>query len=173
VLRQLPGIGATLLFGDLACIGKIPGEVEKMTVRLEPVEGVNWAGSGVDSDANADTVEAFTPAALGIPGDHSLTRKEPLNWRPTPLKWATAISLALRAGYTQQQMENYSREAVWSRQSSPRAEGSAGAISDEHTDHGCGRGVYTGASGCHAGSSACAVQVDSAYWRGAGYHLLA
>ena len=160
----------------LHVLARYPEEVEKMTRRLEQVEGVTGLEVGVDSDANADTVEAFTQAASGeFPVIIRLPLERAIELAPHAIKsGATAISLAPPRGIYPAADGELFQGRLYGPAIFPLALRVVQGLSQMSIPTMGAGGVYTQAHlAAMLAAGACAVQVDSAYWRGAGYHLLA
>lgn len=150
-------------------------QLAMMTRRLEAVEGVSGLEVGVDSDANIEVVKTLTQAANG---EYPVIMRLPLE-RAVELSTgtmdagATAISLAAPRGI----YPGGNGETVQGRLYGPAILPMALRIVHELIHMkipviGAG-GVYTQA---HAdlmlAEGALAVQLDSIFWRGAGYRWL-
>lgn len=160
----------------LHLLARYPEEVEKMTRRLEPLEGVTGLEVGVDSDANADIVETLTQAASGeLPVIIRLPLERAIELAPRAIKsGAAAISLAPPRGIYPAADGELVQGRLYGPAIFPHALRAVQELSQMGIPTMGAGGVYKQEHvAAMLAAGACAVQVDSAFWRGAGYHLLA
>jgi dihydroorotate dehydrogenase len=155
-------------------LARSPEEVAKMTRRLESVEGVTGLEVGVTNDARINTVVALTQAACGeLPVIIRLPTERAVELAPGAMNaGAAAISLAPPRGV----YLAGDGEMIQGRLYGPAILPVALRMVQELTQMsiptiGAG-GVYTHEqTDAMLAAGALAVQLDSVFWRGAGYRL--
>jgi dihydroorotate dehydrogenase (NAD+) catalytic subunit len=160
----------------LHLLARYPEEVEKMTRRLEQLEGVAGLEVGVDGDANADNVEALTQAASGeLLVIIRLPLERAIELAPRAIRsGAMAISLAPPRGIYPAAGGELLQGRLYGPAIFPLALRAVQGLSQMGIATIGAGGVYTHEHmAAMLSAGAWAVQVDSAFWRGAGYHLLA
>ena len=151
-----------------------PEEVAMMTRRLEQVEGVSALEVGVDRDASVEMVLALTQATYGeFPVIMRLPVERAIELAPAVIKAeATAISLAPPRGMYPAGDGELVHGRLYGPAILPVVLWTVHELSQLNIPIIGAGGLYSQANvDALLAMGACAVQLDSVLWRGAGYRL--
>jgi len=151
-------------------------EVGVMTRRLEALEGVSGLEVGVDSEANIETVKELTQAACGeYPVIVRLPMERAFELAPEAVNsGAAAISMAPPRGIYPAGSGELTQGRLYGPAILPLALKLVHELSQMSIPVIGAGGVYTqGQVAAMLAEGALAVQLDSVFWRGAGYRLFA